>query len=288
MGGVLSSETTWFQDWSCQRQDGICARTDTIDAITITEIGGDPAEAGPISGYPAEALPLSATPRMLEDVRPLDGDYIGPEIERGRPILEPGFGDEQVIAAPAMLSEATPDPFRIDAAFGSQPSDITGDGDAPFEIAFPQAVIGAQLSALGEKMNLGVLPRVAEGGPPEPASEVKRNTRTLVSRDGVEIPEDERVSELTSFETKVSASSGAAPMTAPPEESADTAQPNIVPIVTLETVPSVAPDAVADAPRRSAAKVLPVVISPYVDARGIYHERSVIWVEVEPADWILE
>ena len=45
-GGVLSSETTWFQDWSCQRQDGVCARTDTIDQITITELGGDPAEAG--------------------------------------------------------------------------------------------------------------------------------------------------------------------------------------------------------------------------------------------------
>ncbi|MEO0608759.1 MAG: hypothetical protein AAFY82_11060, partial [Pseudomonadota bacterium] len=113
MGGVLSSETTWFQDWSCARQDGVCARTDTIDAITITELDSDPAEAGPVSGYPSETLPLSASPKKLRGIQPFDFEEFDAEIESGRPFLETSYGDEKVLAAPALLSQPS---FSINAA----------------------------------------------------------------------------------------------------------------------------------------------------------------------------
>jgi hypothetical protein len=44
----------------------------------------------------------------------------------------------------------------------------------------------------------------------------------------------------------------------------------------------------ASGPRRSAARILPVIISAYVDARGVFHERTIVWLEVEPADWIID
>lgn len=114
LGGVMTSETTWFQDWSCERQDGVCARTDTIDAITISELDSDPAEAGPVSGFPEERLPLSATPKKLRGIQPLDQDYFDGGQDRGRPFLETSYGDEQLQAAPAMMSDPQ---FGIDAAF---------------------------------------------------------------------------------------------------------------------------------------------------------------------------
>ena len=47
-------------------------------------------------------------------------------------------------------------------------------------------------------------------------------------------------------------------------------------------------EAAETGPRRKAAKILPVVISAFVDARGVFHERKIIWLEVEPADWVLD
>ena len=88
LGGVMTSETTWFQDWGCARQDGVCARTDTIDAITITELDSDPAEAGPVSGYPAETLPLSASPKKLRGIEPFDFEEFDAEIERAKVHVE--------------------------------------------------------------------------------------------------------------------------------------------------------------------------------------------------------
>lgn len=280
MGGVLSSETTWFQDWSCARQDGVCARTDTIDAITITELTSDPAEAGPVSGYPAESLPVEATPKKLRGIQPLDQDYFEDETHRGRPFLETSFGDEEILAAPAILSDPA---FSIDAAFDDAPTPDGANVDDLFGSVFPQAAVGAQFAVLSAKMGLST--QIAEGElqPTEFAeSDARRITRTIVRRDGVPVPEDERVTELVidprseielaTFESVADVPDLAQPVSA---EDADI-MPDAVPVLLPKT------------PRRKDAKVLPVVISPYVDARGIYHERSVIWVEVEPADWVVE
>ena len=280
MGGLLNSETTWFQDWSCQRQDGVCARTDTTDAFTISELESDPAEAGPVSGYPAESLPLSATPKKLRGIEPLDQDYFDGGQERGRPFLETSFGDEEVLAAPAILSEPA---FGIEASFEGMDAPEQETLDTPFLTAFPEAAIGAQLAVLKDKMGLpgtDLTPTDAQdeiGG-----SDAKRTTRTVVRRDGVLVPEDERVTELV-LEPE------------PPLELAafDVASRDMAPVVeafTHEPRPEQTDQSslLVRAPRRSDAKVLPVIFSPYVDARGIYHERSVIWVEVEPADWVVE
>jgi len=278
MGGVLSSETTWFQDWSCERQDGVCARTDTIDAITISELDSDPAEAGPVSGYPAETLPLSATPKKLRGIQPLDQEYFDGEIERGRPFLETSFGEEELTAAPAMLSEPT---FSIDAAFDQTPVSSGSATDSLFGAAFPEAAIGAQFAVLKEKMGLAI-PDADLSASEMAAVEAKRITRTVVRRDGVLVPEDERVTELVAgpqvpMET---AAFDVASVDTPPVVEATIEEPRATPVDT--------PNLLARAPRRRDAKVLPVVISPYVDARGIFHERSIIWVEVEPADWVVE
>ena len=278
MGGVLSSETTWFQDWSCERQDGVCARTDTIDAITISELDSDPAEAGPVSGYPAESLPLSATPKKLRGIQPLDQDYFDNEIERGRPFLETSFGEEALDAAPAMLSEPA---FSIDGAFEETPVSSQLAADNLFGAAFPEAAIGAQFAVLQGKLGL-TDPDTELSVLKEQAEDAKRMTRTVVKRDGVLVPEDERVTELVEGPP--------APMGA---AAFDVVNIDTSPIVdaSLEepgTTPVDASKFARRAPRRSDAKVLPVIISPYVDARGIFHERSVIWVEVEPADWVVE
>jgi len=281
LGGVMTSETTWFQDWSCERQDGVCARTDTIDAITISELDSDPAEAGPVSGYPEETLPLSATPKKLRGIQPLDQDYFDDEIERGRPFLETSYGDEQLQAAPAILSGPQ---FEIDAAFAETSNIEEAAVNGLFGAAFPEAAIGAQFAVLSEKLKLETAP--LEAGPETSAlnaSEALRITRTVVRRDGVLIPEEERVTEL------VADYSDPAPVVQ--DQSEMLVEPRIE--VALETGHSDAPMTSGDfvpqnTPRRSNAKILPVIISPYVDARGIYHERSVIWVEVEAADWVVE
>lgn len=284
MGGVLYSETTWFQDWSCARQDGVCARTDTIDAITITELDSDPAEAGPVSGYPSETLPLSASPKKLRGIEPQGLKGFGAEIERGRPFLETSFGDEEVLATQAMLSQPS---FSIDAAFeGDMAEDVAG-AEHPFLTAFPEATIEAQFAVLSDKIGLepdgvdaSLISTGAEG------SDTKRLTRTVVRRDGVLVPEDERVTELIS--------DLADPIYAEPLMEAYgeiKASPSIdVALETAVAVTTPTPErqTVRGTPQRTNAKVLPVIISPYVDARGIYHERSVIWVEVEPADWVVE
>ena len=281
MGGVLSSETTWFQDWSCERQDGVCARTDTIDAITISELDSDPAEAGPVSGYPAESLPLSATPKKLRGIQPLDQDYFDGEVERGRPFLETSFGEDELTAAPAMLSEPA---FSIDAAFDQKPASNQAQADDLFEAAFPEAAIGAQFAVLSRKMGLT---NPNEGSDlsvsDEPSGDAIRVTRTVVRRDGVLVPEDERVTELVE-----------APLAPLDIKAIDVANLDASPPVINAAMEAQSPEPdtalslPARTPRRSDAKVLPVIISPYVDARGIFHERSVIWVEVEPADWVVE
>jgi hypothetical protein len=280
MGGVLSSETTWFQDWSCERQDGVCARTDTIDAITISELDSDPAEAGPVSGYPVETLPLSATPKKLRGIQPLDQEYFDVEIERGRPFLETSFGEEELTAAPAMLSEP---PFSIDAAFDETLDSSGSAADDLFEAAFPEAAIGAQFAVLKSKMRLNV-PGTDANLRASNGDEVDgiRVTRTIIRRDGVLVPENERVTEL------VEGPHGPQKLAVFDGEKID------IPTVLEAPVEEQAPEQeakfslFAKTPRRSDAKVLPVIISPYVDARGIFHERSVIWVEVEPADWVVE
>lgn len=278
MGGVLSSETTWFQDWSCERQDGVCARTDTIDAITISELESDPAEAGPVSGYPAESLPLSATPKKLRGIQPLDREYFDGEIERGRPFLETSFGEEELNAAPAMLSEPS---FSIDAAFGETPVSSGSASEDLFGAAFPEAAIGAQFAVLQSKMGLSS-PDAELDVSEEVIIDAKRITRTVVRRDGVLVPEDERITELVEG-PQASAEIAAFDLTsvdAPPVVAASKEEPRAAP-VEESSLP-------VRTPSRSAAKVLPVIISPYVDARGIFHERSVIWVEVEPADWVVD
>lgn len=281
LGGVMTSETTWFQDWSCDRQDGVCARTDTIDAITISELDSDPAEAGPVSGYPEESLPLSATPKKLRGIQPLDQDYFDGEIERGRPFLDTSYGDEQLQAAPAMMSNPQ---FEIDAAFEEAPNIEEAEVNGLFGAAFPEAAIGAQFAVLSKKMNLESAPLEVGFETPAPnASEALRITRTVVRRDGVLVPEEERVTELVADYSE--------PVATVQEQNEMLAQPRIE--VALETELNDAPGVTGElapqnTPRRSNAKILPVIISPYVDARGIYHERSVIWVEVEAADWVVE
>lgn len=281
LGGVMTSETTWFQDWSCDRQDGVCARTDTIDAITISELDSDPAEAGPVSGYPEESLPLSATPRKLRGIRPLDQDYFDGEIERGRPFLETSYGDEQLQAAPAMMSNPQ---FEINAAFEEAPNIEEAAVNGLFGAAFPEAAIGAQFAVLSEKLMLESQPiDVARETSALNASEALRIARTVVRRDGVLVPEDERVTELVADYSE--------PAATVQDQNEVLVEPRIA--VALETERVDAPGvtgalAPQNTPRRSNAKILPVIISPYVDARGIYHERSVIWVEVEAADWVVE
>lgn len=284
MGGVLSPETTWFQDWSCERQDGVCARTDTIDAITISELDSDPAEAGPVSGYPAERLPLSANPKKLRGIQPLDQDYFDAEIDRGRPFLETSFGDEELLAAPAILSEPG---FTIDGAFDAASASSPPTRGDPFLSAFPEAAIDAQFAVLETKMGLAA-PEVdavfteAETSP----SDAVRITRTIVRRDGVLVPEEDRVTELVSAAAKPKPP--APDMLEYAELSAAISVEPPIEIVSSDTSSTPEPRTLPNGPRRSPAKVLPVVISPYVDARGIYHERSVIWVEVEPADWVVD
>jgi hypothetical protein len=278
MGGVLSSETTWFQDWSCERQDGVCARTDTIDAITISELDSDPAEAGPVSGYPAESLPLSATPKKLRGIQPLDQEYFDGEIERGRPFVETSFGEEELTAAPAMMLEPT---FSIDAAF-EEPTDSSGAApDDLLGAVFPEAAIGAQFAVLKGKMGLTNLDADL-GASEEVVTDAKRITRTVVRRDGVLIPEDERVTELVEgpLAPVERAVFEVASVDTPPVVEASVETPRATPVDNDSRLERT--------PRRSDAKVLPVIISPYVDARGIFHERSVIWVEVAPADWVVE
>lgn len=284
MGGVMTSETTWFQDWSCERQDGVCARTDTIDAITITELDSDPAEAGPVSGYPATSLPLSASPKKLRRIEPFDFEEFDAEIERGRPFLETSFGDEEALAAPALLSRPS---FSINAAFdGDMVEDVSGTED-PFRAAFPEAAVQAQFAVLSDRIGLG-----SEGveatliGTDTASSDTKRLTRTVVRRDGVLVPEDERVTELIS--------GLAEPMNSEPALEAyavlKTATHIDAAVEKEGRVAAPVPEhqTTQGAPQRTNAKILPVIISPYVDARGIFHERSVIWVEVEPADWVVE
>lgn len=279
MGGVLNSETTWFQDWSCQRQDGVCARTDTIDAITITELGSHPAEAGPVSGYPAESLPVEATPKKLRGIQPLDQDYFDGGIERGRPFLETSFGEEELTAAPAILSEPA---FSIDATFEEPPISSPSTEDNLFGAAFPEAAIGAQFAVLKGKMGL-TGPGADLSANDEVKVDAKRITRTIVRRDGVLVPENERVTELVEeppAPVEIAAFDVASVDTPPPVVEASVEEPSAAPIENSSLL--------SRTPRRSDAKVLPVIISPYVDARGIFHERSVIWVEVEPADWVVE
>ena len=284
LGGVMTSETTWFQDWSCARQDGVCARTDTIDAITITELDSDPAEAGPVSGYPAESLPLSASPKKLRGIQPFDFEEFDDEIERGRPFIETSFGDEELLAAPAMLSQPS---FSIDSAFDGDMDEPVSGAEDPFWAAFPEAAVQAQFAVLSDKMGL-----VSEGvdatliSAETASSDTTRLTRTVVRRDGVLVPEDERVTELIP--------GLAEPMNSEPAletyAASDAAARLDAALETGGRVATPVPERQASrgTPRRSNAKVLPVIISPYVDARGIYHERSVIWVEVEPADWVVE
>lgn len=278
MGGVFSSETTWFQDWSCERQDGVCARTDTIDAITISELDSDPAEAGPVSGYPAESLPLSATPKKLRGIQPLDQEYYDGGQERGRPFLEASFGEKELSAATALLSDPS---FSIDAAFDDSLVSSESVAEDLFEVAFPEAAIGAQFAVLKGKMGLtnpDAKLRVSEAM----AVDTKRITRTVVRRDGVLVPKEERVTELLEGpEMPVEmVALDVASVDTPSVVDASNEESNAAPIKKSNLSPRT--------PRRSAAKVLPVIISPYVDARGIFHERSVIWVEVEPADWVVE
>jgi len=281
LGGVMTSETTWFQDWSCERQDGVCARTDTIDAITISELDSDPAEAGPVSGYPETNLPLSATPKKLRGIQPLDQDYFDEEIERGRPFLETSYGDAQLQAAPAMMSGAQ---FEIDAAFEEMPNAEESPANGLFGAAFPEAAIGAQFAVLSEKLNLEATSLDAKLETPSlDQSDGLRITRTVVRRDGVLVPEAERVTEIVADYSE--------PASDLPEQNMPAIEPLVE--VAFETDRPDVPNAPGDlapqsTPRRSNAKILPVIISPYVDARGIYHERSVIWVEVEAADWVVE
>ncbi|MEL7103032.1 MAG: TraV family lipoprotein [Pseudomonadota bacterium] len=277
----MTSETTWFQDWSCERQDGVCARTDTIDAITISELDSDPAEAGPVSGFPEERLPLSATPKKLRGIQPLDQDYFDGGQDRGRPFLETSYGDEQLQAAPAMMSDPQ---FGIDAAFEEASNIEEAAVNGLFGAAFPEAAIGAQFAVLSEKLKLESQPlEVGLETSGLKASEAFRITRTVVRRDGVLVPEDERVTELVSDYSE--------PEATVQDQNEMLVEPRIK--VALERERSDAPVvagklAPQNTPRRSNAKILPVIISPYVDARGIYHERSVIWVEVEAADWVME
>ena len=174
-GGVLSSETTWFQDWSCQRQDGVCARTDTIDQITITELGGDPAEAGPVSGYPIETLPLSATPELLQDVRPLDRDFFESEIEQGRPFLETSYADEQALAASAVLGG--PSAFSIDAVMSGRSDANSAREDDPFISAFPEAAASAQFAVLSDRLGDVIETGISDEPTPEPAPLLRRPPR---------------------------------------------------------------------------------------------------------------
>lgn len=324
-GGVLTSETTWFQDWSCERQDGICARTDTIDAITIDELDGPPAEAGPVSGYPAEKLPLSATPKLLHNIKPLDPDYFEGEIERGRPFLETNYAERQIERAPAMLG-GDESANSIDA-FMTEPAQTETAEPDPFETAFPAAAIAAQFAALEANLVSASAPNAAhmilasatneiapnrksdalnslalEAVTPigldtetnvaaaDEATNTVRITRTIVRRDGKDVPAAEQVREIVEPETRAQETSVAVSL-----NGAEAAEPMLISAV--ETEPTTndrqddAPnrnDAVLAQPKRSAAKVLPVVISAYVDARGVFHERTVVWLEVESADWILE
>lgn len=328
-GGVLSSETTWFQDWSCQRQDGVCARTDQIDTITIAELGGDPAEAGPVSGYPVEELPLSATAELLRDVKPLDRGYFEDEIERGRPFLETTFADEQVAGADAILA-STPSANTIDELMGGSPIIEKDEPSDPFVSAFPEAAVFAQFAMLEEKVastevkstalqepsetslpdrGVSIILASAEGvssrasdalndtsleavrgmrsSDPSTKSDAgdetsaSIRTRVVVSRNGVPIPEDEQVVELV--DEAVGEREPVAKIL--PAVSASEAEPAIE-----ERAPRDTPSdkQMLRAPDRSPGKILPVLISAYVDARGIFHERKVIWLEVESADWILD
>ncbi|MEL6860340.1 MAG: TraV family lipoprotein [Pseudomonadota bacterium] len=277
----MTSETTWFQDWSCERQDGVCARTDTIDAITISELDSDPAEAGPVSGYPETSLPLSATPKKLRGIQPLDQDYFDDEIERGRPFLQTSYGDEQLQAAPAMMADTR---FEIDAAFEDTPIAEEPMANSLFGAAFPEAAIGAQFAVLSEKMKLETTPFGSSLATSAlNASEELRITRTVVRRDGVLVPESERVTELVADYSE--------PASIVHDQNELAVEPRIEAALETENpdAPMVTGDLAAqNTPRRSNAKILPVIISPYVDGRGIYHERSVIWVEVEAADWVVE
>ncbi|MEO1187710.1 MAG: hypothetical protein AAFW60_01455 [Pseudomonadota bacterium] len=328
-GGVLSSETTWFQDWSCQRQDGVCARTDQIDTITIAELDGDPAEAGPVSGYPVEELPLSATPELLQNVRPLDRDYFEDEIERGRPFLETTFADEQVESVDAILA-STSSTNTIDELMGGSSMIEDEETSDPFVSAFPKAAVFEQFAALEEKVatteiktavvDISADPALPNKSVPmvlasaesfssrasdalndfsleavrgvrssaeskaqdtETATSDGIRTRVVVSRNGVPIPEEEQVVELV--EGSVEEHEAFAKVLA--AESGPDAEPSME-----ERAPKDTPNdkQMLRAPDRSPGKILPVLISAYVDARGIFHERKVIWLEVESADWVLD
>lgn len=303
-GGVMSSETTWFQDWSCQRQDGVCARTDTIDAITLAELGGDPAKAGPVSGYPREALPLTATPELLQGVRPLDRGYFDEQIERGRPFLTETYADEQAEAVPAILGSAK-GATGIDQIMTGNLERQDMDLDDPFLEVFPEAEARVQLTVLGDKLAGGVDTAAPESRPEpgpvrldlsmrsgdttgsdlervalEAVSDVsepiiRRDTRTgtmaALRRASVETPAEAVTAASPEEPLGEPASRRSAILPGPERQIADTP-----------------PASTASGPRRSAARILPVIISAYVDARGVFHERTIVWLEVEPADWIID
>ena len=302
-GGVMSSETTWFQDWSCQRQDGVCARTDTIDAITLAELGGDPAKAGPVSGYPAEGLPLSATPELLQGVRPLDRGYFDEEIERGRPFLTETYADEQAEAVPAILGSAR-GATSIDQIMTGN---LERQDTDPFLEVFPEAEARVQLTVLGDKLAGGV-----ETADPEPRPEpgpVRLNsimrpvegTGSDLERVALEavsdvpdpiIRRDTSSGTMQALDPRESVETRAETVNAgSPEEPLGAAAPlrsAILPEPERQIADAPPAASTASGPRRSAARILPVIISAYVDARGVFHVRTIVWLEVEPADWIID
>ena len=193
--------------------------------------------------------------------------------------------------------------------------------DDPFLSAFPEAAASAQFAVLRDRLGDVIETGLSDEPAPEPAplltasvdtggerlsdalnvsalSDVKaldansdvsefketgisaasltagRVTRTIVSHNGVEIPPDERVTELVDpFRGVPTALKGGAETTT---------------VITASAVSEAFVEAAETGPRRKAAKILPVVISAFVDARGVFHERKIIWLEVEPADWVLD
>ena len=203
MDGLLGADVNYFQDWECARQDGVCARTDTIDEITIAGLDGDPAVAGPISGYPSDGLGPAPGPAMLDGVR------VAPQADP--------------------LGGLDPDGLNL----------TTSLGDRAWES------YGTALSAEDANMSIDALLAAETGRGSGQAIFAKAASEDLWQGLG--------------------------------ETGADQARELANPSVSGELTP----------PARRDAKLLPIHISPYVDAAGVFHSATIVWVEVEPSDWLV-
>ncbi len=292
MGGLMSAEPNYFQDWSCAKQNGICARTDTIDDITIEGIGGDPALAGPVSGYPSDGPYQRPTERYLDGI----------EIPEHQDLREEEGGDDLsdlFVRADYFLDNRDPEEvllaeFLAFSTSRAKESISRNDEGADFDPDVDEQnqttidLNNAQLAALKNKRPSYVTRRVV--------------TRTIVQKNSTKtaqhvpirsysdpVPTQANVVELEPSILIKTSGEDSAPVNLQANRS-----PRPKPAIIIEPTQSIDDTAVetndftVQIPARKPGKVMPIRMSAFVDANGVYHEATTIWIEVERSSWATE